>query len=681
MFHIYRRSRNPAFWISLFLLIVSFLLPVRGITETDENTLAYLKTLSIEELLELKVTSVSKRPETLFNAAAAITVITPEDIRRTGARTIPDILRLVPGIQVGQVDGSKWEIGARGFNDFFENKLLVLIDGRSLYTPLYSGIYWDRVDTILEDIERIEVIRGPGATVWGANAVNGVINIISKNSAETQGGLVQAMYGTREQPLAAARFGGRFGETTAYRFYVKGFKRDEMETASGADAHDALQSSRAGLRLDSSWKDSSLSFQSELYKGEADFTSLLSGFLTPPFFRRSEETEKFHGGHILTEYHHNLSKVSDVNVKLYYTGYTQDLVVVEEERDTFDFELQHHLKRWPDHQIVWGVGVRWTEDETEGTFSTTFTPASESTVLWSAFLQDDISVVENTLWCTVGSKFEHNDYSGFEIQPSIRLRYMPEKHHLLWAAISRAVRTPSRTEQDVTIHFASFQQGPTPVQLRLVGNDDFDSEELIAYEFGYRWQWTDSLSVDVATFYNDYDDLRGERQGRAFLETAPLPSHLVIPNTFVNNIEGESYGIEISTAWQVLEHLKLMAGYSWMDLNLEYSDRQQSNTLNSLNSEKNYPRHQFQIRGYYDMSPSLSLNGELYYVDEYESDTIGEYLRFDLQLLWEPLEALQLAVGGENLLSSGHKEAIPTGSGIVSSHIPPTYWLKATYRF
>ncbi len=677
--HTHQRIRLSAVGVSLSLLLVMhLLLPLRGMADSEQVELAYLKTLSIEELLDLKVTSVSKRPETIFNTAAAVTVITSEDIRRTGARTIPDILRLVPGIQVGQIDGSRWEVGARGFNDFFENKLLVLIDGRSLYTPLYSGVYWNTVDTLLEDIDRIEVIRGPGATMWGANAVNGVINIITKNSAETQGGLAQTMYGTREQPLAAARYGGQWGKSTTYRLYAKGFRRDDLETTGGADAHDAFRSSRAGFRLDSDRENSSLSLQTELYEGEADFTSLLSGFLTPPFFRRAEVTEDFRGGHILTEYDHTFSRDSDIKVKFYYTGYTHDLVVVEEERDTFDLELQHHLNRWPDHQIVWGAGVRWTEDDTEGTISTSFAPASRSSVLWSAFFQDDITLVDDTLWCTLGSKFEHNDYSGFEIQPSIRLRYMPEEHHLLWAAVSRAVRTPSRVEEDVTIHFLSFQEGATPVQFRLQGSDSFEAEELIAYEIGYRWQKADSLSIDVAAFYNDYDDLRGERRDEAFFETVPPPPHLVMPYTFVNNKEGESYGIEVSAAWQVFKDLKLIAGYSWMDLHLEFKDRLQSDTLAS---ERNYPRHQFQIRSYYDLSTSLSLNGELYYVDEYESDNIDDYLRFDLQLLWEPLESLQLALGGENLFSSSHVEGIPQGSGIVSSRIPPAYWLKATYRF
>jgi iron complex outermembrane receptor protein len=647
---------------------------------SDVDTLTYLKTLSIEELLQTEITSVSKKPESLFNAAAAITVITAEDIRRTGARSLPEVLRLVPGMQVGQVDGSKWEIGVRGFNDYFENKLLVLIDGRSMYTPLYSGVYWNSLDTILEDIERIEVIRGPGATVWGSNAVNGVINIITKSSKDTQGGLVSTTYGSHDKPLITTRYGGRKSSTTSYRVYGKGFKRDSLEDADGEDAHDSFESYRMGMRVDSHLSEqNSLSFQAEAFSGEADFSSRLSGFLTPPFVRQSEETEDFQGGHAMLNYRHTFSPTSMVDFNIYYDGYSRDLVVVEEERDTINLEIQHHAIPLNDHDIVWGAGVRWTEDDTAGTHATSFDPASRSITLWSAFLQDDITLVDEKLWITLGSKFEQSDFSGFEIQPSVRVRLQPTEDHLFWGAVSRAVRTPSRAEQDIIINLDAFSQGGTSSQLRLLGNDQFDSEKLIAYELGYRRQQADTLSTDLAVFYNDYDDLRGLEAEQPFFEADPSqPPHLVVPQKFTNNQKGESYGFEFSCTWQALTNLKIVTGYSWMDLDLEYKGPVQKGVIGSA---RNYPRHQVQTRAYYDLSSFISLDSELYYVDEYTSDDIDDYLRFDLQITWKPSAVFQLALGGENLFSSRHSEADATESSIVSSEIPTQYWLKATYTF
>ena len=358
---VFLRFKTAVGWWCVLLLLCILSLAELAIADDQKDTLTYLKSLSIEELLDTQVTSVSKRPEPLFDAAAAITVLTAEDLRRVGARSIPDALRLVPGLQVGHIDSSRWEVGARGFSDYFENKLLVLIDGRSMYTPLYSGVYWNSLDTVIEDIERIEVIRGPGATIWGANAVNGVINIITKNSADTQGGLFSTTVGTYEQPLVTTRYGGKISPTTSYRLYAKGFRRDTFKESDGTSAHDGWESYRTGLRMDSEINaKNTLSLQAEVFSGEADFTSVLSGYLTPPFTRESEEVEDFRGGHFLIDFAHTLSERSKVDLTFYYDAYTRDLVVAEEERDTLDIEFKHHLDLNKYHDFVWGAGFRWS---------------------------------------------------------------------------------------------------------------------------------------------------------------------------------------------------------------------------------------------------------------------------------------------------------------------------------
>jgi iron complex outermembrane recepter protein len=650
------------------------------IVELDSKSIHYLKTLSIEDLLKTTVTSVSKRPQSLLDAAAAVTVISAEDIRRSGARTIADLLRVVPGLSVSQIDSSRWEVGARGFSDYFENKLLVLMDGRSMYTPLYAGVYWNSLDTILEDIDRIEVIRGPGATVWGANAVNGVINIITKSSRVTQGGLASVTYGTWEQPLISLRYGDSIDEESSYRVYAKGFQRESFENSSGGDANDSWESYRTGMRVDQQLRyGNRLSFQAELFDGSADFKSALSGYLTPPFFRESNETEKFSGGHLLLNYQHSLSQESVVDINFYYDGYTRDLTTAKEKRDTLAMEIQHHNLSIDDHDIVWGAGVTWSEDDIAGTYFSSLDPQSESNTLWSAFVQDDMTIIDRKAWITLGTKVEHNEFSGLEVQPSLRLRYKPAENQLLWAAVSRAVRTPSRSEQDIVINLATFSTSNGDIsQLRLSGNDEFDSETLIAYELGYRWQIPDKISFDVASFFNEYDDLRSVETGQPFLESEPLPPHLVIPEFFVNELEGRSYGIEIASTWQARMDIKLSVSYAWVDLDLQHKD---PSFDSAITAEENFPRQQVTFTSKFDVQPKLALDAELYYVDEYRADEIDDYLRFDLQLTWRPADSFQLALGGENLFTSRHQEAVVFGSGVVSSEVPVQYWLKGTYLF
>ncbi len=660
------------------LLILTLLLPLIRCPLSRADTLSaagrsgnvtinYLKGLSIEQLLQTRVTSVSKKSESLFDVAAAVTVITQEDIQRSGAHTIPDLLRMVPGLDVAQIDASRWAIGARGFNEYFESKLLVLIDGRSMYTPLYSGVFWNTIDTILPDIDRIEVIRGPGATVWGANAVNGVINIITKNSADTQGGLVSTVIGTNNQPMISTRYGSRINDHTTYRVYAKGFNRAKFDGLDGGDAHDAWQTGRTGFRVDSntSGRDT-VSLQGEVYTGHADLTSSLTGYLTPPYQRVTAQTEKYSGGHILSSWRHDFGKTSSTDLQMYIDHTSRDLYIAAEDRDTVDIDFKHHWDPAGRHDLVWGADLRWTSDDIQGTYLTSFTPSSQTNTLYSAFFQDDINLWPDTTWLTIGSKFEHYTSSGFDAQPSIRLRFKPTPTQLVWAAVSRAVRTPSRSERDITINLATMvDQSGNLSQLRLTGSKYFESEKLTAYELGYRQRIGDNLSIDLATYYQVYDDLRSIDTGTPFFENAPQPPHLVLPLSFGNAMHGISYGLETQITWQAADNLKLIGAYTFLDLDLDLESKDSVADQSQMDSESSAPRHQIQLRAYYDLAHNLSLDSALYYVSELGHGQIDPYVRFDLQLTWQVGNDLKLSLGGSNLFDDSHQEflqASPTQS-------------------
>ncbi len=648
----------------------------------DGNTLQYLKSLSIEELLQAEITSVSKKTESLFTAAAAVTVITQEDIERSGARSIPEALRMVPGLDVSNIDASRYAIGARGFNEYFETKLLVLIDGRSMYTPLYSGVYWNSFDMVMQDIDRIEVIKGPGATVWGANAVNGVINIITKDSSETHGGLVSATVGNFDQPDISIRYGGEVGEKSDYRIYAKGYDRDNFDSIHTGDAYDSSKSLRTGFRVDHQHSvNDSLSFQGEIYDGEADAEVVLTGYLSPPFVRVTRDTETYTGGHLLGSWEHRISESANTTLQAYYDRSDRDSIVAEEERDTLDIDFKNQLLLWERHDVVWGAGYRWSKDNLKGSVTTAFSPESRTDELWSTFIQDDINVISDFAWVTLGTKLEHNDYTGFEVQPSIRFRLQPDPKQLIWAAVSRAVRTPSRAESDVEINLGAMggENGGISV-LRLEGSEELDSETLVAYELGYRWQPQHSLSFDIATFYNVYDEIRTiEPQGAPYFESNDMPV-MVFPSEFDNKAEGDAYGLEVQSSWQPVDSLKLIGSYSFIDLDLTY--KSSSVRAGRPYSNDDYaPSHQFQLRSYWDLTSDLALNSELYYESSIGDGAIDSYVRFDTQLSWQALDNLRLTLGGENLFGSSHQEFFNSQSNIVASEVPRTYWMKATCWF
>ena len=650
--------------------VLSFALLV-GPVSADTPVESYLD-LDLEDLLSLEVTSVSKKKQRLSEAAAAVFVITQEDIRRSGVTSIPEALRLAPGLDVAKLDSNKWAISSRGFNSQFANKLLVLIDGRSVYTPTYSGVYWDIQDTVLEDIDRIEVIRGPGAALWGANAVNGVINIITKKASETQGGLLVAGAGNEEKGFASLRYGKELGDQTYGRAYVKYNDRgSSYAPLLHDDAGDDWQALRAGFRLDGALSESSQwTFQGDIY--ETDENQLVRGLILDPtdlanipldpvsLIPLNHVPDNFDasGWNLLGRWEHRISERSATTLQVYYDHTERDEIALGQTHDTLDIDFQHELSPFEPHDIVWGLGYRRISDDFDNTFAVSLIPSSRTIHLYSAFIQDEIELMPDTLRFTLGSKFEHNDYTGFEVQPNARLLWLPREGHTLWTAVSRAVRTPSRIEENAVILAGIIPPPPEappgtpPVVLTVNGNEDFDSEDLLAIELGYRLQAAENLSLDLALFHNRYRKL----QTLGFTSSIP-PSFI-----FDNRGEAVSRGLELVMDWRPKEWWRLQANYSYIDISTSVENA--SDEAPSTSVLDFTPKHQASVRSAMDLSNDWSLDLWAYHVAKLDAGGFGAtssvpaYTSLNARLAWRPRKEVELSLVGQNLLDKRHPEFI-----------------------
>ena len=534
------------------LLSLAVLLACSASAQTSAPSIGALKELSVDELMDIEVTSVSKEPEKLSDAASAIQVVTNDEIERSGASSIPEALELAGNLDIAQKNSHDWAISARGFNTALGNKLLVLMDGRSVYTPLYSGVFWDVQDYLLEDIDRIEVISGPGGTLWGANAVNGVINVTTKSAKDTQGLYAEAGGGSELEGFAAVRYGGKLGDDTYYRVYAKHFDRADEVFTSGARAPDSWNQTQAGFRVDAGGPpQGSLTLQGDLYGGS-------EGIATGG-------TAKVRGDNILGRWSSEFPDGSSMSLQAYYDHtYLSDPVpaftlgsrvvalsgILTDALDTYDLDFQYHLSAGGGNRVVWGLGYRFTHDVLTNAPALAFLPPNLDQNLFSAFAQDEVLLARD-LSLIFGTKVEHNDYTGTELEPNVRLRYNLPGKQMLWAAVSRAVRTPSRIDRDL-----SEAAPPNLVVLR--GSPDFESETVVAYEVGYRAQIGPRATTSVSAFYNDYDDVRS---------TSYTPA-TILPFYFANNLEGDTRGFELSGNYQAMDWWQLGAAYDLLKENL-----------------------------------------------------------------------------------------------------------------
>jgi iron complex outermembrane recepter protein len=621
----------------------------------DQTPAGNLKQLSLEELGNVEVTTASKEPAQVWQTSAAIYVITQEDIRRSGATSIPEVLRLAPGVEVARTDSDHWAVGVRGFGGQFSKSLLVLIDGRSVYTPLFAGVYWQVQDTLLEDIERIEVIRGPGGTIWGANAVNGVINIITKSARDTHGALASATSGNMDQGIGGARYGGDNGKGLNYRVYGKGFIRGHEFHPDGAN-FDYWRTGQLGFRAD--WGAANLdsfTLQGDMYKG-SDGERVAISFYSPPSVQVFDGRHDVAGGNLLGRWRHRFGEDSDIQLQGYYDRTSRFSPQLDEIRNTFDFDFLYHFKIIGNQDILTGLGARWSPDTIIQRFGTLdFEPHQETDSVYSWFLQDRIPLVSNRLWLTLGSKFEHNNYSGVEWQPDARVLWTPTEQQSVWVAVSRAVRTPSRLDQDLQLTDFLVGGPPIPIFLRVVGSKQFVSEKLIGSEVGYRTLVAKNLYLDVAAFHNDYDDLYGYGPGSGFVETSPPPARLILQLPLANALKGLTYGVEIAPDWKPFDWWDLKGSYSY--LHLKVRDKAGfTDNLNTVSDNGSSPHHQIVLQSRFTLPKRLELDATVRYVSILPAQMVEAYTTADVRFGWRPTSDWELSVVGQNLMQPQHAE-------------------------
>ncbi len=609
--------------------------------------------LTLEQLVNVKVTSVAKEQTDLFTSPAAISVVTADDIRRLGIASLPEALRLVPGMDVAQINANEWAVSARGFNAEFGRDLLVLMDGRTLYTPSTAGVFWNSQDVVMEDLDRIEVIRGPGATLWGANAVDGVINVISKSAKETQGMLISGSAGSVEQDSATVRYGGELASNLCYRIYAKRSDGYQFSDSAGAQAGDSWNSSLGGFRAD--WEPPSqnvLTLQGDFYDDVAG-KPVEQVSLTPPgvlFVTRNEYNQ---GGNLLGRWTHNSSDSAQWTLQSYFDHVEQETGYGTQYLNTYDIELQDHFSLGSWNDFVVGTGYRYQDADETPTFEVTWTPQTQHLRLFNVFGQDDLALVPDRLHLMAGIKLEDNSLVQWEYEPNGRLLWTPAKNQIFWAAVSRATRTPSLFELGSRLNAAAFQPPPPspPALVSVFGNPEATAEKLVAYETGYRVEPAKNLSFDLTGFYNVYQHLLVTVANPTMIETSPSPTHLLLSSTYMNAGSGDTYGVELSSQWRVFENWRLTASYSWLGAQLTpASDFAQS------------PLQQFQVRSYLDLPCHLELNGAIYLVGRSTAplatgfEQIPSYARADLGLIWGARKWLEVGLWGQNLLQSEHLE-------------------------
>ncbi len=623
---------------------------------------ADLTRFSIEDLMQVKVVSAAKVEQPLQDTAAAIFVITADDIRRSGATSVMDALRLAPGVEVARIDSSRWAISIRGFNGRFANKLLVLIDGRTIYNTQFSGVYWEVQDLFLPDIERIEVIRGPGGSLWGANAVNGVINIITKNTQDTQGGLATLTVGDEERVIAGVRYGGKLGDNAQYRVYGQFTERDGLVMPDGRDAGDDWRIGRGGFRLD--WTPSpqdTVAVWGDLYEASFDQNFTLPA-LVPPYSEQRLAPIDASGGNLQMRWEQQRSATSRMTLQAYYQYEDRDDPLYIVDAEAFDLEFQHNFTLTDRQEIVWGLGYRRNQDDFTDTDFSAVRPQQETTQLFSAFVQDQVDLIPERLRLTAGFKVEHNDFTGWEWQPSVRMLWTPHPDHRLWAAVSRAVQTPARGFVDSRTNLGGFPPSPItgnlPVLISLFGGDNLQSEELIAYEIGYRAEVAKRFSVDATAFYNDYDRIIGSSPGTPFPETREFPPHLVLPLDLANVGAGYNTGFELAADWRPTQDWRLRMAYSYL-----YSD------FENQAGEPIYNQgNQSQVSLFSSWNPRDDLDLDVWwrYVNAYSTPTlsasgraeIDAFSTVNLRLGWRPRKDLELSLVGANLFGGNHLEFV-----------------------
>ena len=649
------------------VLLWAIILLTAGICFAQEPEDNQFINLSIEELNNLDVTSVTGVEEQWFRAPAAIYVITQEDIQRTGHQTLADLLRLVPGIDIAQASSNTWSIGARGIKGNYGDSLLMLIDGRSVHDPLQSFIRWDTQDMVLNDIKNIEVIRGPGATLWGSKAVNGVINVTTKSAKDTQGWYFSGITGTHERANFSLRYGDQIGQNTAFRVWSKYTNRSAFKTPDGSDHHDDWDLYTTGFRIDT---DAPNNLTWSLQGGVA-FSDQLGGLVNQAIpnthlgFNNIITDGRVQGAYLQTTISQQINDHNKWTILGSYEHNTRStLSHLGTERNTFDLDYRHRLATSDNQLFVWGAALRISADDTQASATVAFDPQSDLTHDQSFFIQSSTKLFDDKISLVLGSKFEHNDFSGFEYHPSIRMTWLPNQDNTIWAAVSRAVRSPVRSNTDTIITpfyvDPGLLAGGGPVgafPVTVSGTRDLKSEKLISYEMGYRTHLTKDLTLDAAGYFNDYSEL------------------ISISDQFKinNNLGGNVFGCELNAVWTPAPSLRVEAGYSYARSFLQ-------GDLSEL-LETGYPENHFHLRTYLDIGNSLEWNGALYFVDENKTYNADAYVRLDTGLTWRIDSHASLSLWGKNLLDNQHSELYDPTQKNVAAEVPRSFMLQLKMTF
>jgi iron complex outermembrane receptor protein len=645
--------------------------PTKPASPTDDPLNMDLEQLTKADVVvpsfDQPVNSVTRQESTVGRSPAAVFVITQEMIRRSGAQAVPELLRMAPGVDVAKIDSNTWAVAIRGFNSRFENKLLVMVDRRIVYSPTFGGVFWDTTDLMLQDVERIEVVRGPGATVWGTNATNGVISIYTKQAKDTQGSMVATGGGTYERNFENVRLGGTAGQDKDINWRVYGRQFERSQGYNPADAHDGWNQARGGYRVD--WtpsKQDVITTEGDIYSGMSG-QSLLMSQPTPPFQQLAYDNADVRGGDAIFRWNHEIDDDTSWQFQTYYDEYIRDWLPMIESRRNWYVDYQYKLALGERHELVAGANYWLSADSTSGNFDFSLQPPKFITNWASAFIQDQIALVPDRWYFTAGTKFEENTFGGFQVEPSLRLLFMPSERQSVWAAVSRAVRMPTRVNTGGAAN--QFISSPPPTFFSLRGGPTIP-EDLLAYELGYRAQPNDGFSWDVATFVNRYQHLMG---------VAPaIPTFvngdLLLISKQANNVAGNTYGVELTANWKIMERWSVMGSYTWF-LPVLHSDV----ATNVAQLAGPNPRNQVYVRSSWDLPNHVQFDLIPRYVDSLSYIDIPTYITMDMRLAWQRTKNMELSIVGQNLLQAHHAEFFDFVGQLVQTQVPRSVYAMITW--
>ncbi|HTZ74540.1 MAG TPA: TonB-dependent receptor [Candidatus Aquilonibacter sp.] len=666
-----------AAWCILPFFAGTFLLA--GLATRAQQQGPDLSSKTIQDLMNIEVTSASKKEEKLSRTASAVFVVTQADIQKSGATNIPDLLRMVPGLDVAQINENTWAISARGFNGRFANELLVLVDGRSVYTQVTGGVFWDTLDLPFNDIDRIEVVRGPGASLWGANAVNGVINIITKEASATQGSFVESGGGNVEEGFATAQYGGRLPRSS-YRAFAEYFNRDHFDPV-GGQSDDGWHMLRGGFRTDTAVSPADkLTLEGGLYAGREGQQIGFLPALTAPGPELVDSEVNISGGFVRGAWEHHYSDQSDISFQSYFDRYERD-DALNEGRATFDATFQHHFAWGSRQDFIWGLGYRYSASNSTGSLFVSLHPADLGEQLFSGFAQDEIALSPNRVYLTGGAKVEHNYFTGFNVLPRASIVWLVAPNETVWTSVARAVRTPADTDADIRLNVGGFiGEGGTATVISIFGNRHLVDEGTNSYEAGYRALLRKDLSFDLAAYYATYDHQETTEPETPFMESSPAPPHLVLPSTYENLMHGESPGVEAFAEWNVTSRWNVSPGYAFQKIHMR-TDPTSKDTTSAAEAEYSSPAHSASLRSRYTLPGGFDYNMAAYFVERIADPLVPSYTRLDANVTWHWKEQCSFTVAGQNLLQAHHLEYVDTLGTTNSTLVRRGVYAKFAWQF